>query len=39
MCGCQLERQTEQIDIPNCEQLIHRDGKINSESDLIAKFS
>ena len=30
MCGCQLLRQIEQIEIPSCEQPIHLDGKITS---------
>jgi hypothetical protein len=39
MCGCQLLRHKEQIEIPSWEQPIHLDGKINSASEFMAQFS
>jgi hypothetical protein len=39
MCGCQLFRQIEQIDIPSWEHPIHLDGKTNSARLFIGRFS
>jgi hypothetical protein len=39
ICGCQFFLQVAQMDMPSCEQPMHRDGNINSARLFMVRLS